>query len=197
MELEFKRQLFHLFFGLAIVFLLGYDILNSSILLFLISIGLVISFLSKKHKIPVIWKFLEIFDRKEDLKKFPGRGVIFYLIGCFIVVLLFPKDIAMASIMILAFGDSVSVIFGARYGKILHHLTNKKFLEGALAGLIAAFIGASFFVSFFEAFFASLFAIIAEGVEIRIGMERVDDNIIMPLVAALVILLIRILFIYL
>ena len=192
MQLEIKRQLFHLFFGLVIVFLLKYNILNYYILLLLIIIGLIISLISKKYKIPIIWQFLEVFERKEDLKKFPGKGVIFYLIGSFIVVLLFPKDIAMASIIILALGDSVSHIIGVKYGKLKHPLTNKKFLEGSLAGLIAAFIGAYFFVSLLEAFFASLFAMIAESIDIKIGLEKVDDNIIMPLVAALVIFLIRV-----
>ena len=43
----------------------------------------------------------------------------------------------------------------------------------------------------FEALLASLLAMIVEAVEIRIGAEQVDDNILIPLVAAIVIMVIR------
>jgi dolichol kinase len=106
-------------------------------------------------------------------------------------LLLYPKDIALASIMVLAFGDSVSHVFGIHFGKTKTILSETKLLEGTVAGFIAGFIGAWVFVSPFEAFFASLAAMIAEAVEIKLGTEEVDDNIIIPLVAGSVIWLMR------
>jgi len=97
--------------------------------------------------------------------------------------LLFDKDIAMASIMVLALGDSVSHLYGLHYGKIKHPLSNKKFLEGTIAGFVAGFIGALVFARWYEAFFASLAAMIVEGIEVKIGTRQIDDNIIVPLVA--------------
>ena len=40
----------------------------------------------------------------------------------------------MPAIMILALGDSISHMFGVRFGKTMHPLTDKKFLEGSIAG---------------------------------------------------------------
>lgn len=190
-NLEVKRQLFHLFFGIVIVVLLMFGFLDKWILFYLIIIGIVVSFISKKVKIPIIYWFLENFERAENLKKFPGKGVITFLIGAFLVNLFFPMDIAMPAILVLALGDSISHIFGIHYGKRKHLLNNKKFLEGSIAGFIAAFIGALIFIPWHEAFFAALFAMIVEAIEIKIGAEQVDDNLIIPLVAAIVIKIVR------
>ena len=190
-NIEPKRQLFHMLFGIIIVVLLIYDLLRVTHIFFLVVIGIMLSFLSKKFKIPIIFWFLENFEREKDLKEFPGKGVIFYLIGAFLVLSFFPLDIAMPSILILAFGDSASHLFGVRYGKIKHPFTDKKFIEGMIAGFIAAFIGALVFLPWHEALAASFFAMLAEGFEIRIGAEDVDDNVIMPLVAAIAISLTR------
>jgi dolichol kinase len=185
--LEIKRQIFHWVFGVFIVILLMYGFIDQWILFYLIILGLIVSFLSKKMKIPVIYWFLENFERPKDLKKFPGKGVISYLMGAFLVTIFFPLEIAMASIMILAFGDSVSHIFGIHYGKRKHLLNDKKFIEGSIAGLTAAFMGALIFLPWFEALAASLIAMIVEAFEIKMGREQIDDNIVMPLVAAIVI----------
>lgn len=188
---ELKRQLFHILLGAAIVVLLMLEFINKEIILAAIIIGLVLSYLSKKARVPLIYDLLELFERKEVLDKFPGKGLIFYLIGSYIVLLLFPKDIAMASIMVLALGDSISHLFGLHFGKTKHPLSKTKLLEGTIAGFIAGFIGALFFVGLLEAFFASLAAMVAEAVEIRIGAEQVDDNLIVPLVAGSIIWLVR------
>ena len=131
------------------------------------------------------------FERKEELRKFPGKGVIFYFIGVYISLLLFSKDIAMASIMVLAFGDSISHIYGLHYGKIKHPLSKTKFLEGTVVGFAAGFVGALFFLPWREAFFASLVAMIVEAVEIKIGTEQVDDNLIVPFVAGAAVWVVR------
>ena len=192
-NLEIKRQLFHLIFGILIVILLLYDFLKIVHIFFLIIIGIIISFLSKKYRIPLIYVFLKNFEREKDLKDFPGKGIIFYLIGVFLTLSLFPLDIAMPSILVLAFGDSVNHLFGARYGKIKHPFTDKKFIEGMVIGFIAAFIGAKFFLPWHEALIASFFAMVAEGIEMKIGAEQIDDNIVIPLVAAIAISFTRLL----
>ena len=190
-ELEAKRQLFHMLLGIAIVALLVYGLIDKTHIFFLIVIGIIISFLSKKYKIPVICWFLKNFDREKDLKSFPGKGVIFYLIGVFLVLSFFPFDIAMPAILVLAFGDSASHLFGVRHGKIRHPFADKKFIEGMIAGFIAAFIGALVFLPWHEALIASFFAMLAESIEIKIGAEKVDDNIIIPLVAAIAVSIAR------
>lgn len=188
---EWNRQLFHIFLGIAIVVLLMFGFINKEMILALIIAGLIFSYLSKKTRIPVIYNLLRLFERKEDIEGFPGKGIIFYFIGIYIALLLFPKDIAMASIMVLALGDSVSHLYGLHYGKTRHPFSKTKFLEGTIAGFIAGFIGALVFARWYEAFFASLVAMIVEAIEIKIGARQVDDNLIVPFVAGAVVWMIR------
>lgn len=190
-KFEWNRQLFHIFLGIAIVALLKYGFIDGSIILILIMTGLVLSYLSRKVKIPVVYQLLQKLERKEDLQQFPGKGFIFYLIGVYISLVLFEKEIAMASIMVLALGDSVSHIYGLHFGKTIHPLSKTKFLEGTIAGFIAGFIGALAFLPLPEAFLASLAAMVAESIEIKIGTEQVDDNLIIPVVAGFVVWVVR------
>ena len=157
----------------------------------MIIVGIALSFLSRKVKLPIIYALLQKFERSQDMKRFPGKGIIFYFIGVYISLLLFPKDIAMASIMVLALGDSVSHLYGLHYGKIKHPLSKTKFLEGTIAGFIAGFIGAFVFLPWHEAFFASLAAMIAESAEINAGMQQVDDNLVVPFVAGAAVWVVR------
>ena len=190
-QLEIKRQIFHLFLGVATVLLLNYNIITAPLMLIGAVKGILLSLLSRKFRIPIVSWLLDTFERKEDLKTFPGRGAIYYAIGCFIAVALFPKDIAMASILILAFGDSASHFAGVHIGKIKHPLNDKKFLEGTLFGFIAAFVAASFVISPIEALLASLAAMLIEAVEVKFGSNMVNDNLIIPVLAGVVVYLVR------
>ncbi|MBS3102698.1 hypothetical protein J4458_04610 [Candidatus Woesearchaeota archaeon] len=190
-NLEFKRQSFHFLFGIFIVILLMYGLIDKWILLYSAIIGIIISFLSTRIKIPVISWFLQNFERSEDMEKFPGKGAISYLIGAFLAALFFPMDIAMPSILILAFGDSVSRLFGIHYGKRKHLLNGDKFIEGSVAGFIAAFIGALIFLPWHEALFASLVAMVVESIELKLGRTQIDDNVVIPLVAGIAIWVVR------
>lgn len=190
-KFELHRQVFHILLGLMIVFLLLYDIIDKNILLIFALIGLIFSYLSRKIDIPVIKSLLEKFERKENIKNFPGKGIIFYLIGAYAALLLFPKEIALASVMILALADSVSHLFGLHYGKIKNPLSSTKFIEGTVAGFAAGFLGAIIFLPWHEALLASLAASMAEAVEIKIGAQQVDDNLVMPFVAGAVVWIAR------
>lgn len=183
---EFRRQVFHALFGILLVVLIKFDVLDIFLIVVFIIIGLVLSLLSRRFRIPMIHWFLSKFERADSLYRFPGKGVISYLIGTLIVLLLFDKNIAMASIMILALGDSVSHLAG-RFGRITNPFNDKKFLEGAIAGFMVAWLGAILFVGVWLALLGSLAAMFAEGFEIKMGREQLDDNVVMPLVAGVVI----------
>jgi dolichol kinase len=103
-------------------------------------------------------------------------------------------DIVLASILVLTFADSIGHLFGIQFGKIPHPFVSTKFVEGWIAGFIAGFIGAIIFVAWYEALAASFFAMLVEGIEIKIGAEEVDDNLIIPLVAASAIWVVRLFF---
>ena len=111
--------------------------------------------------------------------------------GVFLAMVLFPKDITMAAIIVLALGDAIAPLVG-QYGKIKHPLSEKKFLEGTIAGALVAFVGALIFVKHYEAALAAVFAMLAEGIDLRLGRHPLNDNIVIPVVAGAVIWLLRV-----
>ena len=136
---------------------------------------------------------MNLFDREKDKKVLPGKGVIFFFVGVLISIELFSKDIALASIMILSLGDSLSHLIGRRYGKIknVFKRNSEKVIEGTFAGVLAGFLGALIFVSPIEAFFASFVAMMAELIEMQLGEVIVDDNLLIPLIAGTTIVVMR------
>jgi len=187
---ELRRQIFHICLGLLIVALLYYEFIGPWTLFITLIIGSIISFISLKYKIPLISWFLKKFERPMD---HPGKGAICFLIGTLLAIKLFPKDIALASIMVLALGDSISHYIGKFHGKIKHPFDNRKRIEGHIAGVIFGFIGALIFVNPLSAIVASFFAMLAEAMEIEFNHRIINDNISIPLVAGVSIIILRVL----
>lgn len=190
-KLEIKRQIFHFLFGILIVILYQLRILTVDHIFIIFLIGLIISFISLKHKIPLIYWFLKNFEREQDLKKIPGKGTLTYMLGVLIVLFFFKENIALAAIMILAVGDSVSHIIGKYFGKRRYSFNNIKHIEGTVVGIFLASIAASLFVSSTLAFLGSAAAMITEAIDLRIGKTIIDDNLVIPVVAGLTMHLIQ------
>ena len=193
-NVEIKRKFLHLILGIILVTLLMFGFIGVLHVFILTIIVIIIPLVNKRYKVPGMDWFLKNFERDENLKIFPGKGFIFYLIGSLLVLLLFPKEIALPAILVLAFADSIGHLFGLRFGRIRHPFVSTKFLEGWIVGLASGFIGALIFVPWHEALAASFFAMLVEGIEIKIGTDEVDDNLIIPLVAATAISAVRFLF---
>ena len=191
---ELKRLLLNLGFGVIIVILLYFDLLNKISFSVVIIAAIAVSMVSKRKKIPGIYWFLEKFERETDLIHFPGKSALLYLISSFVVFLLFEKDIAMASILILALGNSISHLVG-RFGSMKHPFTDNKFLEGFIAGLILAFIGAYVILNnALEAGLGAFIAMLVEGFEVKFKGKKIDDNLMIPIVAGVVIWIVRLIF---
>lgn len=195
-KLEARRQVFHILFGTVLALLIYFELIDFLILLIVFAVGLITSLISMKYDIPVISWFLNQFDRDKDRKKLPGRGALYYVIGVLIVYGLFTtvpngKDIIAGAIMILALGDAVPH-FVAHMGRIKHPFSDVKYVEASLVGVMLAFLGSVFFVGHLEALLASFAAMFVEGIDLKIGWE-LDDNIIIPVVAATVIWAVRML----
>ncbi len=190
---EVGRQVLHVIIGLALVILYYLDILTPFAVFLGILCGGLISLISRRTNLPIFAFFLKNYERKNEQKNFPGRGMIFYFIGVLLVMQLFSKDIALAAMMVLALGDSVSHLYGAKFGKIKTIINGdgKKLFEGTLAGTVAGFLGAMIFVPIPEAFLGSLGAMLIEVVKIEFNENTLDDNLTVPLVAGTIILLVR------
>ncbi|MAG52864.1 MAG: hypothetical protein CMH62_02780 [Nanoarchaeota archaeon] len=180
--LEFRRQAFHILLGVVLVILLNFNIIGIKILSLILIIGIIISFLSKKHKIPVVEWFLENFERENV--RIRGQGVLTCFLGVIIALLLFEKNIALASILVLSLGDSFCHL--GKFGRLKHPFNDLKFIEGLLIGVAVATFGAVFFVSFWQAFLGAAVALVVESFDLKIGNYEIDDNILIPLVAGVI-----------
>lgn len=188
-SLEMRRQIMHMSFGVSIIFLHKIYLINNGFLLFITSIWLMFIILYKYFKIPVLHSLFAIFEREKHIQRFPGRGVLFFLIGSLFALHFFEINIAFASICILAFGDSVSNIIGRFLGNKKIFYNNKKTWEGIIVGIIFASISASYFVGLRNAFIASSIAMIIESIDIEIKNIEIDDNLIIPIVSSITLLL--------
>lgn len=192
-RLEIRRQIFHIFAsgGMAVLYYL--NVLSPLAVFLGIVAGILLSFICKRVRFPLFSWFLYHFERSEERKRFPGRGTLFLFIGVLITMKLFPKEVALASIMILAFGDSVSHLFGGKFGKLrnIFNWKSKKMFEGTLMGTTAGFFAAMLFVSPVEALLGSFAAMAAEVVKLDFNETTIDDNLIVPLIAGTTMVLVR------
>lgn len=193
---ELRRAAFHIILGLGIIFLsIFFQARILWILFAILIIGMAISIISLKIKIPFIYQMILLFEKPEYIKLFPGKGILFFIAGSLLALKLFSQqfNIALAAISILTFGDSVSHLVGLSVGKVRHKWPFSEFknIEGTAAGILAAFIAASFFVRPLHALIASIIAIFAEALTLKMGGDNVDDNLIIPLVAGTVIYLMK------
>ncbi|HZX44461.1 MAG TPA: hypothetical protein VFF28_02135 [Candidatus Nanoarchaeia archaeon] len=181
-RLEIKRQPIHMMLGFILIALIKYDLLSPIPFAIIILTAIGSSLYLKKKKPKRIYNLLRYVERPDALENFPGKGLITYLIGALIAIVLFEKSTAMAAIIILALGDSVSRLVGP-FGRIKHPFNDARFLEGVIAGFIAGALGAMIFVSPSQAITASFVAMIIEGIDLKLFGIKVDDNIIIPSLA--------------
>lgn len=185
-EFELRRSLFHVFYGIIIIMIAYYELLNLFWLTIILIFGFIISVFASLYRIPIINWFLEKFEREHVL---PGWGALTFLAGSILSLLLFDKQIALAGIMILTIGDPVSHFVGESFGKIKHPLNDKKLLEGSIVGVILGFLGAILFVNPAAAFFGSFFGLCFEALEIKFRHIVLDDNLLIPVVSGFVMML--------
>jgi dolichol kinase len=187
MSRETVRKLFHLAAGVSLAFLVGFGVMNAWHLAAIVLSGFILSLAMRKKRLPVIGWFLSRMEREDAMVSFPGKGAFFFFCGMLISVALFPRDIASASIIVLAIGDSVSPLASRRLGG---PWVMRRPVVGSVLGLVGAFAGAALFLPVHEALAASLAGMAIEAVD-SIRGRRIEDNITMPLAAGIAVMLLR------
>ena len=131
------------------------------------------------------------FNRMLRSHELDGKltGATYVVIGSFIAVAIFPKEIAILALLFTAIGDTVAALYGRKFGKI--RIWNKT-LEGSVVGLIACIIITLFFPQIpnlvkFSGAFAAMF--------IELLPIKIDDNLRIPLFSGIVMYGLSILFI--
>jgi dolichol kinase len=175
--------------GIAIPFYLQWSYYSWGLITPLLSLVIAIVLLQllsmsykKKLRVPVVSRIIDTTERPEVIDVSPARGALMFLVGSTITLVLFSYNIAIvaASIAVLALGDSFSTLAGKRLGRHRIPYNKEKSLEGSFFGFIAAFAGAGALVSWPIALAGALGGMLAESLPLK-----VDDNLIIPLAAAL------------
>ncbi|KAK5997246.1 CTP-dependent diacylglycerol kinase 1 [Cladobotryum mycophilum] len=73
------------------------------------------------------------------------NGVIFYLLGAWIVLYFFPKDVGVMSVLLLSWCDTAASTFGRLWGQYTPRLRRGKSLAGSLAAFLMGVATSYFF----------------------------------------------------
>lgn len=117
--------------------------------------------------------------KQREIRVFSSMS--FFLMACFIILLIFAKEIAIVTIVFLTFGDLAAKCFGILYGR-------RKIFEKTLEGLLAYFTACLLFGFLFSYFLEiSLFMVMigaAAAAAIEVLPIGIDDNFTVGLISA-------------
>lgn len=185
MEKEDQRQIFHILIGVCAIiwlYMFGRKALMIADFTVIIIGLLLINQRIQGKKIGFVRWFEERFERSEAI--FPGWGSATYAAGVLIATtMLTNREEIAAVIAILALGDSLSTIIGRR-GKMKLPWNEDKTIEGSLAFFIFGSAAAFPFIGI-GAFLVGALLTIFESIK-----TEIDDNILIPLVASVILLVI-------
>lgn len=182
---EIGRKIIHLMilFVLVVFYAIRNTIGQQAAFMFLVA--LLVFFLILEYfrlelnvKLPFFHQFIR---PKEEYKVY---GAVFFLSSTIISLAIFSTPVALAALLMTAFGDMVSAIAGKKYGTTL--LFRSKTLIGFVAGLItnliiASAISLSFSINLYIPIAMAFVATIAETL-----IDEMDDNLMVPILSGFI-----------
>ena len=178
------RQFYHSLSGLALVFIISFLDNPADVYLTLILLFSAIIIETARLYLPEINRmfihYFGILMRNEE--RHNPTGTLYYLLGALVALLLFPKEIALFSMTVLAVGDPAAYIIGSNFGKLR---IGKKSIEGSLAFLTASVIAGFLLSSLWDDL--SVIAIItgaATGAVVELIPLKINDNLTIPVTAS-------------
>jgi phytol kinase len=175
---ENLRQIVHLGVGLGIAAMI-YSIdreVSLAILAISIFIGLLVTdAVLRGYYVPFFSPIIARLERKDAV---PGKGALFFVITALFCLVIFDAGIVVLAMVVLSLLDSISTIYGIRYGRTRFY--NGKSLEGSAVGSMAALVALAFALPLATAL---IVAVIAGAVEL---LSPVDDNLTVPVSVCIV-----------
>lgn len=139
-DLHLARKIWHMGMGLVICSVyLGFGLSNTTAILILGSVlGLDLLVEASRLRVPAInekvLRYWGVVMRDCEMERM--SGVPHYLFATILAIAVFPKPIAVLSILYLACGDPVASLFGILYGKHGVRLASGKSLVGTTAAIV-------------------------------------------------------------
>lgn len=156
--------------------------------LFLVTVFYVISELARTNgiNVPVFSTITHKANASSGEINHFVTAPISFAMGILLSLLVFPTQIAYASIAVLTLGDGFASIFGRIFGRTPFFFNRKKTTEGTICGFTCAFLGSMLFVNSLEALVAAAVGMLAESLPLPL-----DDNLVTPLTAGTALILLN------
>jgi len=191
-DLHLARKIWHC--GMGVFMALVYGLGTPKVLCVLLLLSALSFFLTAEYarlRFPRVNSFaikaMGPIMRKNEENKMSGTP--FYIGSVLLSVLIFPKAIAILSILFLAIGDPISSIFGITWGHKGMRFSNGKSLIGTAAGM-----GICCIITFFYLLWTNVGALPALCIALAGGLAgggaemiplEIDDNFSIPVVSGL------------
>ncbi len=177
-----RRKLFHLFYGLGLVILINQQLMNRQLFTALTTIIFILYLVFPR--LPPNWqKIIKYFERNNHSRYL--QGPFLFTLSAFFSYLLFPRFVAMAAILNLAVGDSINALVGSFLASPRKHLTATLAAAGATFLLIIPYL------SLLQALAGSLITAFLEYSEPKWRGRKIDDNLLIPPLSGLAMLIFR------
>lgn len=156
---------------------------NQTIALLLAVFAIYLMLEALKQKIPQ--KILSMVYRENELKDFSIEPLSYFISVLSLLYISFYIDerICFAAIAVLAAGDGVAGVVGRKYGRHRFSFNKNKSWEGTLSGFIAASLSGFYF--------AGGIALIGGAFGMLAGAVNKHDNIAVPYVALVAMVVVR------
>lgn len=193
-NLQWSRKLFHMMNGLLGLWIYNFSGLSERGTALLLASYLAIAVLTEifRRRYPAFndWVCKAIGGMMRERERSQISSATWYMFSVLIVLLVFPKPVAVLTILFVAVGDTFAGIVGSLWGK--HRITPHLSWEGCLACFTACFLSTLFFTPFWLPGFALAgwallsFSLLAGliGTFAESVFKKLDDNLVIPLVSA-------------
>lgn len=189
-DIHLARKIWH-FCGVIALAVLFHNLTRSNAIQFLIFFGTFFIFIDvarlmyeplNKRAVAIMKPFMRDSERNNL------AGVTYLIVGVFLLVLLFDSRIVTLSLLFLAFADPIASYFGIRYGK--DKIFGRKSFQGTLAAFLTCLaIAAIYYYSkqlmTERLVIVSVLSALAGALAEAIPVAKLDDNLVMPVVSAI------------
>ena len=189
-DLHLARKTYHVLGVLFILFAYLNLTRSVSLQVCLIATLVFIVFDLLRLQIPAVNRVIIYFFRPfmRESERHAISGTTHLLLGTFIIMVLFSKNIVILSLLFLGLADPIASYVGIRYGR--DKIIGQKSLQGTLAafassGIISAIYFLSFHLMTDRLLIVSLFAGVIGAISELIPLGRLDDNLSFPVISSI------------
>lgn len=143
-DLHLARKTWHMFMGLLIISIYVFSEMSSTTAVMILGTALGIDLFMETARLrrpalnEAIVRFMGPLMRTCEINRMSGTP--FYLLATLLAFGIFPKPVAVLSVLYLAVGDPIASLFGIVYGKRGIQIAPGKSLVGTAAGIVTCML---------------------------------------------------------